>query len=130
MAMLLPFSILSFFLMNGPAAFVILSMASIPISTMVTASELPFYASLPPRERYGQFGSANQIVISICAIVGSIAAGKFLDWVTANGTIAANYRYGYLWSFFFQSVSLFFMYKLYRSWLRHGGPNNYIPPAV
>jgi predicted MFS family arabinose efflux permease len=130
MAMLLPFSLLSFFLLNDATMFVILSMASVPISTLVTASELPFYASLPPRERYGQFGSANQIVISICVIIGSVIAGKFLDWITANGTIVANYRYGYLWTFFFQSISLFFMYKLYRSWLRYGGPDHYIPPKV
>jgi hypothetical protein len=32
------------------------------------------------------------------------------------------------WSFLFSLGGLFFMYKLFYSWKRHGGDESYVPP--
>jgi hypothetical protein len=97
---------------------------------MLAASDLPLYALIPPRERYGQFGSANQLVCSLTTMLAAVVGGLFMDWVTDKGTIVPNYRYLYLWVFAAQVIQVVFMYLLYRSWLKYGGPDNYRPPAV
>jgi Na+/melibiose symporter-like transporter len=98
------------------------------IYSLTQASEMPFFAVILPSDRFGQFGSANQVVVSIMLIGGSVLAGKFIDWMTAGGTIIANYRYQYLWSAGFQGLAAFFMMLLYFSWKKYGGLKNYIPP--
>lgn len=121
---------LPFFFLHGKVSFVVLQMIGLPIGALVTASELPFYATIPPRERYGQFGSANQLVISFVTITGSIVAGRYMDWITDGGKIVANYRYLYWWIFTCFVIATVLMYFLYRSWLKYGGPKNYVPPTV
>jgi len=130
MGLVLPVSLLNFFFIHDKISYVIMTLIGIPITTLIAASELPFWASIPPQERYGQFGSANQIACSLAVIIGGVPAGWYMDWLTNNGTIVANYRYGYLWTFTFQFISFLFMYKLYRSWKHYGGPDHYTPPAV
>jgi MFS family permease len=130
MCLQLPLALINFFFLRDAATATALMLLSLPVTTMLAASELPLYASIPPRERYGQFGSANMIVCSAVAMLGAFPAGWFMDWATKDGSVVANYRYLYLWTFFFQAVSLGFMILLYRSWRKHGGPAAYVPPDV
>jgi predicted MFS family arabinose efflux permease len=109
---------------------VILALMVPPLVALVAAAEMPMYIAILPRERFGQFGSANQIVCALTIIAGSVLAGQFIDWMTMGGTRLTGYRYLYLWQFFCQFFALISMIFLYRSWRRHGGPANYIPPNV
>jgi MFS family permease len=125
-----PLALLSFIYLHGPTSYIVLMLIALPINALIGAAEMPFYAMIPPRDRYGQFGAANQVIIGITAIAGGFLAGWYMDRMTANSTVVANYRYLYLWSFACQLLSLVAMFLLYRSWLRHGGADHYVPPAV
>ncbi|MDD5349796.1 MAG: MFS transporter [Chthoniobacteraceae bacterium] len=125
-----PLSLLSFFFLHSQNSYFLFQIIAIPISTLITASEMPMFAAVLPRERYGQFGSANQITTSVAIILGSLVAGQFMDWVTAKGTIVSHYRYLYFWGFTCQIGAIVFMNLLYRSWIRHGGPDHYVAPNI
>lgn len=126
----LPIGLLSFFFLTDRASFLVIGFASLLIKNSVAAMELPFYASIPPQERYGQFGSANQLVISLFLIPGALLAGVMMDTITQGGTHPEMYRYVYLWGFVLSGISTLLMYFLYCSWRKYGGPENYIPPLV
>ncbi len=122
--------LLNFFFLHSQTSYIALTLLGLPLYALMSAAELPMHMSILPRERYGQFGSANQLVCSLTIIVGSIVAGQFMDVVTQGGEFVAGYRYLYLWSFLFQVIALVLMVLLYASWKRHGGPHNYTPPQV
>ena len=121
---------IAFFFLHDKTSYVILALLGLPFVALMAAAEMPFHISILPRERFGQFGSANQIVTALTVIVGSFLAGRFIDWTTLGGTRLSGYRYLYWWQFVCQSLSLVAMVFMYRSWRRHGGPSNYIPPTV
>lgn len=104
---------------------------SLPIGTLFGAANLPMYMMLLPKERYGQFCSAQAMFNSVALIVGSLAAGGFMDLLKYlyHGS-DFYYRYIPCWSFFFQSISVIFMLLLYRSWVKYGGKEYFVPPAV
>lgn len=128
--LLVPLPLLNFLFLHDARSATILMLVGLPIATMLAASDLPLYALIPPRERYGQFGSANQLVCALTTMLAAVMAGCFMDVVTQRGTIVGNYRILYLWNFAVLMVQAVLMYLLYRSWLRYGGPSNYRPPAV
>ncbi len=63
-------------------------------------------------------------------ILLSVVAGRYMDFVTHGGHVPAHYRNIFLWAFCWQVVACVFMQLLYRNWLRYGGPDRYVPPAV
>ena len=130
MVLALPLGLINFFFITDRASFLVIGFASILIKGLVGGMDLPFYASIPPQERYGQFGSANQMVICLFLIPGSLLTGVIMDALTQGGTRPEMYRFIYLWGFVLFSISTVIMYFLYRSWRSHGGPDHYIPPTV
>jgi len=126
----LPMGLICFFFLTDRASYLVLGFAYLLVKSSIGSMDLPFYASIPPQERYGQFGSANQIVCSLFLIPGAVLTGIVMDAVTQDGAHPEMYRYIYLWGFLLSGISTFLMYLFYRSWRRYGGPGNYIPPAV
>lgn len=124
-----PIPLLAFFFMRDTSSFVVYTLLLGLGRVFYDGGTLPLHAELFPRERYGQFGSANQMAASLIAIVTSFLLGAGLDWVTHNGKIADNYRYVFLWLFVANTGGAIFMYLLYRSWKKHGGPDAYVPPT-
>ena len=107
------------------------SAIGLPIGTLYAASELPTLMKLFPRERYGQFCSANALIRSIALIIGGIACGKFLDlakWLHPDPVYC--YRFVSVWNMFFQCCSCTLLFLLYREWKRMGGMHGYVPPQV
>jgi hypothetical protein len=82
-----------------------------------------------PRERYGQFCSTNAIWRSIGGILGGMLAGGFLDIVTKFVGRETAYLYIPVWQLAFTIPGAVFFFMMYRSWKRHGGDENYIPPV-
>jgi maltose/moltooligosaccharide transporter len=104
---------------------------SLPVATMWNVAELPMYMRLLPRERYGQFASANALVRSAAVIFGSVVAGGFLDMMRrVHGGSDFAYRYIPVWQVTFFALSLFFFYRLYRAWKARGGMQGYVPPEA
>ena len=74
-----------------------------------------------PRDKYGQFCSANAIVFGLGLMFGHPACGKFLD-------IMGSHRYAFLWFFCFSAVGAVLIWMVYRDWLHLGGDDHYEPP--
>lgn len=124
----LPLPLLAFFLIRDQTSYVVLTFMLGAGRALFDVGSMPLTAAIFPRERYGQFGSASQMVTSALAMGVSIALGGFLDWITHRGEIHANYRYIFLWVFFMNCVGLALILYVHRSWKRHGGPDNYVAP--
>ena len=77
--------------------------------------------SILPGARYGQFASAMALVTAVVVAVGAPLCGMFFDWVKV-------YRFHYLWFAFFMFASAICLWRVYRHWLRHGGPAHYVAP--
>jgi len=107
-----------------------LSLASLPIGTLHAASELPMFMKLLPKERYGQFCSANALIRSIGLMVGGLACGMFLDATKRFGTDPDQcYRFVPIWNVCWVGASGIFYLMLYREWKKLGGLHNYRAPG-
>ena len=108
---------------------IVFAMVGLPIGTLYAAAELPTLMGIFPRERYGQFCSANAMVRSLVLIVGGVACGAFLDLVKRlHSTPEYCYRFLPVWNLFFQFCSASFLFLLYREWKRLGGMHGFVHP--
>ena len=82
---------------------------------------MPLYMTIFPKDRFGQFSSAQAIFVSFAMIAGTWLAGAFLD-------LMQNYRMIFVWSITFQVVSVALVLVVYRYWIKFGGRENYRPP--
>ena len=76
---------------------------------------------LMPRDRYGQFVSANLIFGMIGLILGPPLVGRLLERI-------ADYRYTFLFSGILTALSLVALILLYLQWQALGGAKGYTPP--
>jgi hypothetical protein len=109
---------------------IVMTCVSLPVSVLYTAAQLPMYMKLLPKDRYGQFGSADAMVRSISTIVFGFLAGVFMDLMKDWYGDPWCYRLITVWSVFFQAIAMIFFYFLYRGWQRHGGLTHYVPPET
>jgi hypothetical protein len=87
----------------------------------------PLFMRIFPRERYGQFCSANALWRSVPLIIGGGLSGLYFD-VLKKYVGERAFCYLPLWPFGFTILMLFFMVKLYRSWKKYGGDEAYVAP--
>ena len=98
-----------------------------PLRLIAEAAELPMYMRVLPRDRFGQFSSANGMVRAFALIFGSVAAGAFIG---AMEPWFGERRYTWVagWQLVFQIVAAIFLVLLYRQWKLRGGDAGYTPP--
>ena len=82
-----------------------------------------------PRDRYGQFCSANALWRSLAVIMSGIIIGLFFDVMKGWRGAEAAYRTLPFVFLFFYALMLLGVALLYRSWKRYGGDTDYVPPA-
>lgn len=102
-------NIVSFFFLNGKWSLffclAITTIANFPFAICLSALTVEVF----PREKLGQFCSANQITSSVSNFFLSIAVGALFDYIK-------NYRYVFLWSAFFQVLAGLAFLKVYYNW--------------
>jgi Na+/melibiose symporter-like transporter len=109
--------------------FISLTAIHVPLGALHAASELPMFMKLLPKERYGQFSSANALIRSAALIVAGVACGSFLDLMKRWSPVPDEcYRFVPIWNITFMSISAVFLYLLHREWQRLGGMASYQPP--
>ena len=103
-------------------SFFIVSILIAVVYVIQTASKLPMFVALLPGQKYGQFCSANAMVVSIFLIIANGAGGRFIDWF--------GYRFIFVWDFLFTGLGLIGLIMVYRVWKRRGGRKGYTAPEA
>jgi MFS family permease len=116
---------------------VLISLIFLPVSTVRDLASGPMYMRLLPKERYGQFCSANGMLRAFITIFGTLFTGWLMDVLeTGNETLGIHgmgawaYRLWPIWVVFWQALAVMFLYLLYRLWKQRGGEKGFTPPAV
>jgi MFS family permease len=112
--------------------FAVWSMAfgvSLPVMALFTASELPTYMSILPKQRFGQFCAATALLRSVFAIFAGLICGLLIDWLKEINPSRA-YLYLPIWPVVFQTLSAICVGLLYIEWKKLGGDRSYVPPLV
>lgn len=124
-------NIIGFFALHDYKSMLIISVIAIPDGILYGVAIMPMGMMLWPKDRYGQFGSADAAVKSVVAIVMGFGAGIFLDFMKRmyNGN-EAYYRWIYIWSASFQLLAFVMMLLVYRYWKKHGGAEGFKSPSV
>ncbi|MDR0534459.1 MAG: MFS transporter [Verrucomicrobiales bacterium] len=99
-----------------------------PVGCLIAMMDPPLFMRIFPRERYGQFCSANAMMRAVASVAGGFLLGTYLDHM--QGWFGARVAYCSmgLWSVVAYALVLLALLGLYRSWQQHGGDKNYSPP--
>jgi MFS family permease len=109
-----------FFIQGVPSLFAFtLTLSAISIGSMLAINKVML--RLIPKEKYGQFGSANSAFSSLGMVLMSILAAKFVDAI-------GSYRAYLLWSSMFVMGATPFFILCERMWLKLGGAKSYKAP--
>jgi len=109
----------------------IIGLGILPVAAIQSAAELPMYMRVLPRERYGQFCSANGMLRAFAMMFGAALAGMMMDSLHHHfGMDEWRYRYYPVWIVFWQIPSIVCLLLFYREWKRLGGSENYKPPEL
>ena len=111
--------------------FIAITAVATPAVSLYMAAELPFYMRILPKERFGQFCSANAMVRSFALIIGGLVLGWAIDRL-AIFFPAKDYCYRFvaIWTLGSLAASLFFLLRLHTAWKKLGGVAAYTPPEV
>jgi maltose/moltooligosaccharide transporter len=103
---------------------------TVPLSAIYAAAGLPLHMRTLPHERFGQFCSANAMTTAVAGIIGSLAAGGFLDLMKGFHP-GANFHYRYIpvWTCLFYFCGFAVNWLLFREWKKLGGDEHYRPPC-
>ena len=114
-------NVFGYFFVRTPQTFAIIGVATTLMYAAQGLAQMPLLVALMPPDKFGQFASANTMVISTIAIGSSYLAGKVTDLF--------GYRVMFVWDFIITGAALLVLLGIYREWKRWGG-RNYVPPAV
>jgi MFS family permease len=114
-------SVLAFFFIVGVKSFIFFELAISFAGTMWATSWAPLCPALLPKDRYGQFLSAANVLGMVVSMVGGYVGGKFMD-------VMDDYRYMYLWSLAFGVLSVISMAMVMHHVKRNGGLKHYVAP--
>lgn len=92
---------------------------------------VPMLVRILPKEKYGQFCSANGMAKGLGTMLGGIGVGlllKYLDIHTPGEN--THYRWIFIWVGLIQVASLASLIFLHREWQRLGGKGGYTAPAA
>ena len=110
-----------FVFIRGELSFALCMTATFTAIAVYQAATGAISVRLLPRERFGQFNSANVILWQLGWAAAASGCGYFLDKV-------GDYRFLFVWVGTFMAISLVAMIFVYRDWIRMGGDEGYVPP--
>jgi len=105
-----PVTLMGFFIHDFPS-FVYTSLLMLPISAMLSAAGMPLNVQLMPKDRFGQFCSANAMVRSFGTTGAMYVAGVFMTWVK-------DYRYVWVWAGGFRILAYTCLFLVFLEWRR------------
>lgn len=106
-----------------------LTFGFLPVVTLQGAAEAPLLMKLLPKDKFGQFASANAMVRAFAVIIAGSLSGVFFDMLDSVFHLGDwRYRYYTVWWAVFMIPMLVFLTLLYRQWKILGGATDFRPP--
>jgi MFS family permease len=121
-------TVLQYFFLWDWSSYLTFTTAGLVVGNIANAAGIPLLMRIFPQDKYGQFCSANGATKSLAQVVGSFAAGPFVDWISNYGKYEPGYRLAFLWQAAFAALSLLCLVGVYVYWKRLGGDKGYAPP--
>jgi maltose/moltooligosaccharide transporter len=112
---------LGFFVVNNADQFLIWWIVNQAMLALFSLSYLAMFPALFPRNKYGQFFSANQMFFSFGLVFAPLLCGWLMD-------IIKNYRYLFIWSGVLSTISMLLIISLFFHWKKLGGDESFVPP--
>lgn len=113
----------SIVMVTSARTYLIWGLANIVGVSIFTACQLVIFPRILPKEKYGQFFTANQVIGISGLLVTPVICGRLLD-------VFHNYRLIFAWAGTFTLIGFFAAIALYRHWLRLGGDKDFDPKKV
>ncbi|MBR4518580.1 MAG: MFS transporter [Victivallales bacterium] len=110
-----------YFVVKDEPSFRIVGIAICIIYAIQALAQTPMFIQLFPKEKYGQFCSANSMINCFLMVI-----------LTALGGIAIDhfgYRFLFLWDFGFTLLATLALCVVIHDWLARGGKHHYTPPT-
>jgi MFS family permease len=112
-----------FFFIHGPTSFAVCVIGMFVAVAVYQGALGALGPRLLPKDKYGQFCSANSMVWHLGVAAGVYVCGKFLD-------IVGNRRWVFGWFFVFTLAGMITMWMVYLDWKKLGGDENYVAPLT
>jgi Na+/melibiose symporter-like transporter len=110
---------------------VVLNLLLLVVTAVMLVAMVPMNMMLLPRDRYGQFNSALNMVVGITGVFAGVLMGVFMDVMRmVHPDSDFHYRYAPLWMTVFYCLGTYFQYRVYRH-VRDTHGNNlvgFVPP--
>lgn len=115
-------TLMSYFFINGLTSWIVFTVITVAPGTAWGIAQNTLMLSLFPVERFGQFFSSINVLGFGSIFISNYLVGALMDWLHSD------YRMTFIISFVCYLATVPMLYKVYRHWLRHGGPHHYVPP--
>jgi maltose/moltooligosaccharide transporter len=112
------YALASYFLVRDFQSWIWVAIFYLPLNAMRGVVEGTMAYSTLPRQRFGQFASANALVSSLVAASAGVVAGAFMDLFKRWYGAEDYYRLIFLWMLTFWTLAAGVLVLLYREWRR------------
>lgn len=114
-------NVYGYFFCVGVKTYFVLAIALTLVYAFQNIAMVPLFVALFPREKFGQYSSANAMVNNITLIIGSALGGILTQY--------CGYRIMFVWDFILTGAATLLLIVVYSEWKRYGG-RNYQAPIV
>ena len=115
-------NVFGFFFVRSYESFFVVGIAMTIVYTIQNLAWSPMGIALMPRDKYGQFCSAQGMVVSLALCVGSYLGGVLTD--------IFGYRVMFAWDFVVTTMAMASLMVVMREWRKFGGKDAYQPPPT
>ncbi len=113
-------NIYAFFFCVNSTTYLIVALLLALAYCVQNSSNMPLFIEMLPKDRYGQFCSAQAVFRSLLTFAANAVAGVFILYF--------GYRYLFVWDALFTLLALFCTFMVMHGYHAHGGPKNFIAP--
>src|SRR5262249_20694156 len=118
-ALLIPLNLTTYF-MGSFTMFMVVAALRLPIFRLLGTAQSTMAMRLLPKEQYGQFCSANDMIRSGVMMFGSVLGGLYIGhFHQVHGN--AGYAYFWLWATAFDTLGLISLFVVNHYWRKIGG---------
>jgi len=130
-AIIVPLQLACFFFVVDYWTYLSMEILKTTAFGLLAAGGYPMFIAIFPRDKFGQFCSANGLANQFTRMLaGLVVGGIFMDFITDKKLLADNLRYSYAVCAFGYAGSALCLIYVYRWWKKLGGDKDYAAPMA